>query len=70
VFDADPSFRPVRRRDDYVALEDMGLIGDGTTLRPGTVLSDDAPAGVIAAGVTLARAVDEVGSATGPGFSP
>jgi GH15 family glucan-1,4-alpha-glucosidase len=31
VLDADPSFRPVRRRDGYLALEDMGLIGDGTT---------------------------------------
>src|SRR5215831_11126762 len=31
VLDADPSFRPVRRRDRYLALEDMGLIGDGTT---------------------------------------
>jgi alpha,alpha-trehalase len=31
VIDADPSFRPVRRRDGYLALEDMGLIGDGTT---------------------------------------
>jgi alpha,alpha-trehalase len=31
VLDADPSFRPVRGRDGYVALEDMGLIGDGTT---------------------------------------
>jgi hypothetical protein len=31
VFDAHPSFRPVRRRDGYLALEDMGLIGDGTT---------------------------------------
>jgi len=31
VFDADPSFRPVRRRDGYLALEDVGLIGDGTT---------------------------------------
>jgi GH15 family glucan-1,4-alpha-glucosidase len=29
--DADPAFRPVRRRDGYLALEDMGLIGDGTT---------------------------------------
>jgi GH15 family glucan-1,4-alpha-glucosidase len=28
---ADPAFRPVRRRDGYLALEDMGLIGDGTT---------------------------------------
>jgi glucose-6-phosphate 1-dehydrogenase len=28
VLDADPSFRPVRRRDGYLALEDMGLIGD------------------------------------------
>jgi GH15 family glucan-1,4-alpha-glucosidase len=31
VIDADPPFRPVRRRDGYLALEDMGLIGDGTT---------------------------------------
>jgi hypothetical protein len=31
VFEADPSFRPVHRRDGYLALEDMGLIGDGTT---------------------------------------
>ncbi len=31
MFDADPSFRPVRRHDGYLALEDMGLIGDGAT---------------------------------------
>jgi GH15 family glucan-1,4-alpha-glucosidase len=31
VLQADPSFRPARRRDGYLALEDMGLIGDGTT---------------------------------------
>jgi GH15 family glucan-1,4-alpha-glucosidase len=31
VFDPDPSFRPVRRRDGYLALEDLGVIGDGTT---------------------------------------
>jgi GH15 family glucan-1,4-alpha-glucosidase len=31
VFDHDPPFRPVRRRDGYLAPEDMGLIGDGTT---------------------------------------
>ena len=31
MLDADPSFRPVRRRDGYLPLEDMGLIGDGTT---------------------------------------
>jgi GH15 family glucan-1,4-alpha-glucosidase len=31
VLQADPSFRPVRRRDGYLALEDLGLIGDGTT---------------------------------------
>lgn len=30
VFDADPLFRPVRRRDGYVVLQDMGLLGDGT----------------------------------------
>jgi alpha,alpha-trehalase len=30
VLDADPSFRPVSKRDGYLALEDMGLIGDGT----------------------------------------
>jgi GH15 family glucan-1,4-alpha-glucosidase len=31
VLRADPSFRPVNRRDGYLALEDLGLIGDGTT---------------------------------------
>ncbi|MGN6170018.1 MAG: glycoside hydrolase family 15 protein [Solirubrobacteraceae bacterium] len=31
MFDPDPPFRPVRRRDGYLGLEDMGLIGDGTT---------------------------------------
>ena len=31
MFDPDPPFRPVRRRDGYLALEDLGLIGDGST---------------------------------------
>jgi len=31
VLQADPAFRPVRRRDGYLALEDLGLVGDGTT---------------------------------------
>jgi GH15 family glucan-1,4-alpha-glucosidase len=31
VLEADPPFRPVQRRDGYLALEDLGLIGDGTT---------------------------------------
>jgi len=31
VLEPDPSFRPVRLRDGYLALEDLGLIGDGTT---------------------------------------
>jgi alpha,alpha-trehalase len=31
VLQSDPPFRPVRRRDGYLALEDLGLIGDGTT---------------------------------------
>jgi alpha,alpha-trehalase len=31
VLDIDPPFRPVRRHDGYLALEDLGLIGDGTT---------------------------------------
>jgi alpha,alpha-trehalase len=31
VLDPDPPFRPVHRRDGYLALEDLGLIGDGTT---------------------------------------
>jgi Trehalase-like, N-terminal/SMP-30/Gluconolactonase/LRE-like region len=31
VLEADPPFRPIRRRDGYLALEDLGLIGDGTT---------------------------------------
>lgn len=44
MFDPDPSFRPVRRRDGYFAL---GLLAvtDALVLRPGTDLSDDAPAG-------------------------
>jgi GH15 family glucan-1,4-alpha-glucosidase len=32
VLDPDPPFRPVRRQDGYLALEDLGLIGDGTTV--------------------------------------
>ncbi|MFI7421115.1 glycoside hydrolase family 15 protein [Nonomuraea sp. NPDC049684] len=31
MLDLDPPFRPVRHRDGYPALEDLGLIGDGTT---------------------------------------
>jgi GH15 family glucan-1,4-alpha-glucosidase len=31
VIDTDPAFRPIRRRDGYLPLEDVGLIGDGTT---------------------------------------
>lgn len=31
MFDPDPAFRPLRRRDGYLALEDLALIGDGTT---------------------------------------
>src|SRR5690242_13123629 len=31
MLDLDPSFRPVRRRDGYLPLEDLGLIGDGAT---------------------------------------
>ncbi|HEX5307532.1 MAG TPA: glycoside hydrolase family 15 protein [Solirubrobacteraceae bacterium] len=31
MFEADPAFRPIRQRDGYLALEDMALIGDGTT---------------------------------------
>src|SRR5215471_2171757 len=31
MLDADPSFRAVPRRDGYLPLEDLGLIGDGTT---------------------------------------
>jgi GH15 family glucan-1,4-alpha-glucosidase len=31
VHQPDPSFRTVHRRDGYLALEDLGLIGDGTT---------------------------------------
>lgn len=32
MLDPDPPFRPVRRRDGYPPLEDLGLIGDGTTV--------------------------------------
>lgn len=31
MLDPDPPFRPVRRRDGYLPLEDLGLIGDGAT---------------------------------------
>lgn len=31
MLDPDPPFRPVRRRDGYPPLEDLGLIGDGAT---------------------------------------
>ncbi|MGP3962235.1 glycoside hydrolase family 15 protein [Nonomuraea sp. 3N208] len=32
MLDPDPPFRPVRTRDGYVPLEDLGLIGDGATV--------------------------------------
>jgi GH15 family glucan-1,4-alpha-glucosidase len=31
MLEREPSFRPVRRRDGYLPLEDLGLIGDGAT---------------------------------------
>ncbi|MGQ4424823.1 trehalase-like domain-containing protein, partial [Streptomyces violaceoruber] len=31
MYDPDPPFRPIRRPDGYLPLEDLGLIGDGTT---------------------------------------
>ncbi|MFF4834971.1 glycoside hydrolase family 15 protein [Streptomyces sp. NPDC001315] len=31
MHDPDPPFRPVRRREGYLPLEDLGLIGDGAT---------------------------------------
>src|SRR5215467_14525262 len=31
MFDPDPPFRPVHRRDGYLPLEDLGRIGDGET---------------------------------------
>ncbi|MCP2279277.1 Glycosyl hydrolases family 15 [Nocardia amikacinitolerans] len=31
MYDPDPPFRPIRRRDGYLPLEDYGLIGDGAT---------------------------------------
>ncbi|NUR85361.1 MAG: glycoside hydrolase family 15 protein, partial [Nonomuraea sp.] len=31
MLDLDPPFRPVRRAEGYLPLEDLGLIGDGTT---------------------------------------
>lgn len=31
MYDPDPPFRPVVRQDGYLPLEDLGLIGDGTT---------------------------------------
>src|SRR6516165_6315194 len=32
MLDTDPSFRPVRHREGYPPLEDLGLIGDGATV--------------------------------------
>ncbi|GLY65516.1 glycoside hydrolase family 15 protein [Amycolatopsis taiwanensis] len=32
MFDPDPPFRSLRRHDGYLPLEDLGLIGDGTTV--------------------------------------
>jgi GH15 family glucan-1,4-alpha-glucosidase len=32
MLEPDPSFRPVRARDGYLPLEDLGLIGDGATV--------------------------------------
>jgi GH15 family glucan-1,4-alpha-glucosidase len=32
MLEPDPSFQPVRTRDGYPALEDLGLIGDGSTV--------------------------------------
>ena len=32
MLETDPSFRPVRAHDGYPPLEDLGLIGDGTTV--------------------------------------
>jgi GH15 family glucan-1,4-alpha-glucosidase len=32
MLESDPSFRPVRTRDGYPPLEDLGLIGDGSTV--------------------------------------
>jgi alpha,alpha-trehalase len=32
MLEPDPSFRPVRFRDGYLPLEDLGLIGDGSTV--------------------------------------
>src|SRR5262245_47120710 len=31
MLDLEPLFRPIRRRDGYLLLEDLGLIGDGAT---------------------------------------
>jgi alpha,alpha-trehalase len=31
MLDLEPPFRPIRRRDGYLPLEDLGLIGDGAT---------------------------------------
>lgn len=31
MHDPDPPFRPIRRREGYLPLADLGLVGDGTT---------------------------------------
>ena len=52
MLDTDPSFRPVRVREGYPPLEDLGLIGDGATV-------------ALASGVTLTRALASIGGSAG-----
>jgi hypothetical protein len=50
MLEPDPSFRPARTRDGYPPLEDLGLIGDGST-----VASDGGQFSITPEGPTEAR---------------
>jgi len=71
MLETDPSFRPVRVRDGYPPLEDLGLIGHPRMVATATAMAERLSAGefidnfpqafshigIIASGVTLARAL-------------
>jgi hypothetical protein len=56
VLDADPSFRPVRQHDGYLALEDMDLIGDSGEDQREIESGEGGPQGLLDAARVLAQA--------------
>ena len=62
MLETGPSFRPVWGCEGYPPLEDLGLIGDGATAAlVGNCPQAFSHIGVIASGVTLARATGATG---------